>query len=96
VLLGIGGAGKSMIVQDLLYLLRCLFWKKGEVHVCGATHAVAQRMENTASTFHSFLGIQCDQEESGAVRWDFTVDEFLDKIRNNKKTESAKCANCGC
>ncbi len=85
VLLGIGGAGKSMIVQDLLDLLRCLFWKKGEVHVCGATHAVAQRMENTASTFHSFLGIQCDREESGAVRWDFTVDEYLDKIRNNKK-----------
>ncbi len=85
VLLGIGGAGKSMIVQDLLDLLRCLFWKKGEVHVCGATHAVAQKIENTASTFHSFLGIQCDREESGKVRWDFTVDEYLHKIRTNKK-----------
>ncbi len=91
-LLGIAGSGKSWVVQDLLYVLRCLFWKKNEVHVCGATHAVAQRMENTASTFHSFLGIRCDQDETGAQKWDFSVDEYLQKIRSLKKSRKNNLA----
>jgi hypothetical protein len=85
-LLGIAGSGKTMVVQDLLYLLRSLFWKKNEVRVCGATHAVSQRMEHQqASTFHSFLGIRCDYEETGEKRWDFSVDEYLQKIRAQSK-----------
>ena len=81
-LLGIAGSGKSMFVQDSLYLLRSLFWKKHEVRVCGATHAVSQRMENQqASTFHSFLGVRCDYEVTGEQRWDFSVEEYLQKIR---------------
>lgn len=85
-LLGIAGSGKSMFVQDSLYLLRSLFWKKHEVRVCGATHAVSQRMENQqASTFHSFLGVRCDYEVTGEQRWDFSVEEYLQKFERKAK-----------
>jgi hypothetical protein len=50
-LLGVAGAGKSMLVQDLLPLLRCLFWKKDEVQVCGATNVVAQRADKRHRRF---------------------------------------------
>jgi hypothetical protein len=71
-----------------------LFWKKNEVRVCGATHAVSQRMEHQqASTFHSFLGIRCDCEDTGLRRWDFTADEYLQKIRLYSKTKNSKLAS---
>ena len=94
-LLGIAGSGKTMIVQDLLHLLRSLFWRKNEVRVCGATHAVSQRMEHQqATTCHSFLGIRCDYEDTGLQRWDFSVDEYLQKIRLNSKKNSTNWRMC--
>ena len=81
-LLGVAGAGKSTLVQDLLPLLRCLFWKKDEVQVCGATHAVAQRTDNAASTFHSVMGIRCDGGDDG--NWNFSVEECLHKMAQKK------------
>jgi hypothetical protein len=93
-LLGIAGSGKTMIVQDLLHMLRSLFWRKNEVRVCGATHAVSQRMEHQqASTFHSFLGIRCDYDDTGLRQWDFSVDEYLQKIRLHSKNKQSKLAS---
>ena len=84
VLMGVAGAGKSMLVQDLLPLLRCLFWKKDEVQVCGATNVVAQRTDNSASTFHSFLGIRCEEDDHGQPQWNFSVEKFLEKLKPKK------------
>ena len=83
-LLGIAGAGKSLLVQDLLPLLRCLFWKKDEVQVCGATNVCALRADDLGSTFHSFLGIRCEEDGNGGKKWDFSVEECLQKIQMKK------------
>ena len=85
VLLGVAGAGKSLLVLDLLPLLRCVFWKKDEVHVCGATNVVAQRTDNKASTFHSFLGIVCYEDDHGRPQWNFSVQQYLKKIEEKKE-----------
>ena len=84
-LLGVAGAGKSLLVQDLLPLLRCLFWKIDEVQVCGATNVVAQRADEAASTFHSFLGIRGDEGDNGQVDWNFSTQQFLEKIEAKKE-----------
>ena len=83
-LLGVAGAGKSLLVQDLLPLLRCIFWKIDEVQVCGATNVVAQRADEAASTFHSFLGIRCDEGENGQLEWNFSTQQCLEKIDAKK------------
>jgi hypothetical protein len=83
-LLGVAGAGKSLLVQDLLPLLRCIFWKKDEVQVCGATNVVAQRADEAASTFHSFLGIRCDEGDNGQLEWNFSTQQCLEKIDAKK------------
>ncbi len=85
VLLGVAGAGKSLLVQDLLPLLRCLFWKIDEVQVCGATNVVAQRTDDKGLTFHSFLGIRCDEDDQGRPQWNFSVKQYLQKIEEKKE-----------
>jgi hypothetical protein len=84
-LLGVAGAGKSLLVQDLLPLLRCLFWKKDEIQVCGATNVVAQRADATASTFHSFLGIRCDEGDNGKLEWNFSAQQYFEKLQAKKE-----------
>ena len=85
VLMGVAGAGKSLLVQDLLPLLRCVFWKIDEVQVCGATNVVAQRTDDKGSTFHSFLGIRCDEDENGRPQWNFSVEQYTQKIQEKKE-----------
>ena len=84
-LLGVAGAGKSLLVQDLLPLLRCLFWKIDEVQVCGATNVVAQRADEAGSTFHSFLGIRCDEGDNGRLEWNFSAQQFFEKLQTKKE-----------
>ena len=83
-LVGVGGAGKTMLVQDLRKLLNCVFWQLGEVCVCGATNAVTQRTDDSASTFHSFLGIRCIEGRTGEpADWNLSVDECLRQMKEN-------------
>lgn len=88
-LVGVAGAGKTLLVQDLRYLMNCVFWQLGEVCVCGATNAVAQKTDNSASTFHSFLGLRCIEGQTGEpADWNLTVEECLRQM--NAKSPKSK------
>ena len=90
VLMGVAGSGKSTLLQDIKYLLECVFWKKGEIRLCGATNAVSQRMGIKASSFHSFLGLKPMQQVSFDQRWNLTVDHCL-TCMNRKKAKLKTC-----
>jgi hypothetical protein len=90
-LVGVAGAGKTMLVQDLRYLMNCVFWQLGEVCVCGATNAVAQRNDDSASTFHSFLGIRCIEGKTGEPKdWNLSVEECLRQMKAHLNSKAGQ------
>ena len=93
-LVGVAGSGKTMLVQDLRYLMNCVFWQLGEVCVCGATNAVAQRTDDSASTLHSFLGIRCIEGNTGEpVDWNLSVEECLRQMKARSSNPKKKGYN---
>jgi hypothetical protein len=87
VLMGVAGSGKSTLVQDLRYLLECIFWKKNEIALCGVTNAIAQRMGPNGSSFHKFLGLRPlpPTVAQRGEEWNLSVDYCLSSMRNLKK-----------
>ena len=46
--------------------------------------------EPTGINVSFFLGIRCDYEDTGLRRWNFSVDEYLQKIRLHSKNKKSK------
>ena len=84
--MGVAGSGKSFLVQELRYLLECIFWRKNEIAFCGVTSAIAQRMSPTGTSFHKFLGLRPlpSTAASKGNEWDLSVDDCLSHMRKNK------------
>lgn len=82
VFMGVAGSGKSTLVQDLKYLLECVFWQPDEIAVCGSNNATAKRMGLTARTFHSFLGIGPMRSGSKST-WEVTVDHCMQCMKRH-------------
>lgn len=84
VFMGVAGSGKSTLVQDLKYLLECVFWQPDEIAVCGSNNATAKRMGLTAKTFHSFLGIgPMRTAASLQSNWEVTVDHCMQCMKKH-------------
>jgi hypothetical protein len=82
--MGVAGSGKSTLVQDLKYLLECVFWQPDEIAVCGSNNATAKRMGLTAKTFHSFLGIgPMRTAASLKSNWEVTVDHCMQCMKKH-------------
>ncbi len=91
-LMGVGGSGKSTLLKDIKYVLQCIFWKKGEISLCGATNAVArERLGITATSFHSFLGVIPMDNVDHKDRWNVTLSHCMACIRTKyKKNDDLK------
>jgi hypothetical protein len=87
VLMGVAGSGKSTLVQDLRYLLECIFWKKDEIALCGTTNAIAQRMSLKGLSFHRFLGLRPLPSTAVSIGndWNLSVDHCLMCMRKEKR-----------
>jgi hypothetical protein len=91
-LMGVGGSGKSTLLKDVKYVLECIFWKKGEIALCGATNAVArERLGLTATSFHSFLGVTPMDHVAYEDKWNLTLAHCLACIRKrNEKLQTVR------
>lgn len=87
VLMGVAGSGKSTLIQDVRYLMECVFWRKNEIALCGVTNAIAQRMGINGSSFHRFLGLRPNPKlmSSEIEEWNLSVEHCLQNMRKHKK-----------
>jgi hypothetical protein len=86
--IGVAGAGKSVVLNEIGKVLECMFYKEGEIIRCAATGLLAEYFNDSASTVHSAIGAYPDFGTNLDAKWDLSVKDWRQLIEKHGKVKS--------
>ena len=83
--IGVAGAGKSVVLNEIGKVLDCIFYKKGEIIRCASTGLLAEDFNDSASTVNKAIGAYPNFGTNPDANWNLSVTEGRDLIVEHRK-----------